>query len=348
MQVYYNLEDIKYSPNRILTVGTYDGVHIGHQYIIKRLTDLSSSKSRISKTDKYDNIASYKSMLVTFEPHPQIFFNKSIPSLRLLTTIEERLDILKKLKIDEVFIVPFDKEFANMEAKNFIINYLYNKIGFSDFLVGFNHNFGRNREGTYELIKQLELPDVNIISCEPVFFDDITVSSTKIRNAIVNKKLELANSMLGRFYSVSGVVVNGNKVGKKIGFPTANIQTDNKHKLIPPDGVYSCDIKIFDEIFQGMASIGTRPTFNNSESKNTTTTNNNNKINININNFNNNSSSSSNIQHTLEVNIFKFDKDIYGAKVEVYFKKFLREEIKFNSVDELVEQIKKDKIAATI
>ncbi len=299
MKVYNNVDDISFFKNRAITVGTFDGVHIGHQSIINTLKNQAVEKKM-------------KSMLITFEPHPQIFLNKNnINNFPLLTTIEERIKIFSSLEIDELLILPFDNSLATLTAIDFICELLHKKIGFSIFIIGFNHSFGKNRQGNYKLLFDLfDNFDAEILRTEPVLLDGLSVSSTIIRQEIMNKNLELANKMLGREYFLTGKVVKGNGLGKKIGFPTANLSIENNYKLIPNNGVYFCKVIIDNEIFYGMANIGTRPTFFQAGSK------------------------------TIEVNIFNmYRENIYDETIEIYFLKFIRDEKKFSNVDELTAQI---------
>ncbi|MGI6370565.1 MAG: bifunctional riboflavin kinase/FAD synthetase [Ignavibacteria bacterium] len=303
MKIYNQIDEIPYSKMRAIAIGAFDGVHLGHRKIIETLvaSENESQKQKLS------------AMIITFEPIPRAVFN---PNFKILTTIDERLNCFETLNVNEVLVVPFNKEFANITAEDFVRNYLYQKIGFTKLYIGFNHSFGKNREGNYDFVKKINLPETKIIPCEPIVFQDTYISSTKIRNYLINGEIENANMFLGRKYSIAGKVVKGKQIGQKIGFPTANIIVNNQSKLVPKNGVYSCEV-IIDESkrtsLKGMTNIGYRPTFYDNSEKN------------------------------IEVHIFDFDEDIYGKQIEILFQRFIREEKKFDTSDDLIEQLFNDK-----
>lgn len=285
----------------MVTVGTFDGLHLGHQKIIRRMTELAKENSG-------------ESILVTFDPHPRLVVNSNSHEIKFINTIKRKFDLLNKLGIDHLIIIPFTKEFAQTSSEDFIINYLVKNIGTKKLIVGYDHHFGRDREGNYQKLHQLGENygfDVEEISAQ--YIDDIAVSSTKIRKALMDGDIKLANKMLGYNYSITGIVVEGNKIGRSIGFPTANIEIEDKYKLIAAGGVYACKVDVNGKIYHGMGNIGTRPT-------------------IGINGL------------VTEVHIFDFDKEIYGQEITIYFVDRIRDEKKFSGLEELKSQLENDRI----
>jgi len=285
----------------VVTVGTFDGLHLGHQKIIRRMTELAKENSG-------------ESILVTFDPHPRLVVNSNSHEIKFINTIKRKFDLLNKLGIDHLIIIPFTKEFAQTSSEDFIINYLVKNIGTKKLIVGYDHHFGRDREGNYQKLHQLGENygfDVEEISAQ--YIDDIAVSSTKIRKALMDGDIKLANKMLGYNYSITGIVVEGNKIGRSIGFPTANIEIEDKYKLIAAGGVYACKVDVNGKIYHGMGNIGTRPT-------------------IGINGL------------VTEVHIFDFDKEIYGQEITIYFVDRIRDEKKFSGLEELKSQLENDRI----
>ena len=294
------LKDVERVPKSVITVGTFDGVHAGHRTIM----DTVASKA------KEDNA---RSVIVTFDPHPRNIISPGDAGIKLLTTLPERSEILKELGIDTMVVIPFDRDFSLLSSEEFIRDIIFDKIGVSEFVIGYDHHFGRNREGTIETIKRLgkELGfDACVVSKQEV--GDQTVSSSAIRKAISEDgNVEQAAKFLQRPYRLNGTVVHGDKRGKEIGFPTANIKPEHPEKIIPKDGVYAVKVRINGNWYKGMMNIGTRPTFDG-------------KI------------------RTLEVNLFDFDKDIYGKEVQVRFFNRIRDEKKFDGIEALVDQLKND------
>lgn len=295
------LKDVKREENTVLTVGTFDGVHAGHRAIIDTVVEKAIERDA-------------RSVLVTFDPHPRNIINPGGDGIKLLTTLQERCEILEELGIDRMIVIPFDRDFSLLSSEEFIRDVIHEKIGVSEFVIGYDHHFGRNREGTIETIEKLgkELDFASyVVSKHEV--GEQTVSSTAIRNAISEDgNVEQAAQFLQRPYRLNGTVVHGDKRGKEIGFPTANIKPEHVNKIIPKDGVYAVKLRINGEWFDGMMNIGTRPTFDGKE-------------------------------RTLEVHLFAFDEDIYGKEVQVRFFSRIRDEKKFSGKEELVEQLKTDK-----
>lgn len=300
MNVFYNIEDIEFNKNTCLTVGTFDGVHLGHQKIINEMIYQSVERS-------------CRNLLITFEPHPELVLAKG-NEIKLLSTLEQKLDYLKYLSIQNVLVINFTKSFSELSFNSFIEDYLIKKIGLNTIIVGVDHHFGKDRKGNPKILKEMgENLGFNVIEVEPLMYKDAKISSSRIRKNLLSGEIKLANEMLGKKYELKGKVVKGNQRGKEIGFPTANIELDNPNKLIPMRGVYFVEVDINNRNFYGMMNIGYRPTFNNSS------------------------------ELILEVHIFYFREDIYGESIIIRFIDKLRDEKKFNSVAELKQQLEIDK-----
>ena len=295
------LKDVERDPNSVITVGTFDGVHAGHRAIMDTVVQKANKRNA-------------RSIIVTFDPHPRDIISPGNAGIKLLTTLQERAEILNELGIDTMVVIPFDRDFSLLSSEEFIRDIIHKKIGVSEFVIGYDHHFGRNREGTIETIERLgkELGfDCYVVSKREI--GDKTVSSTAIRDAISEEgNVEQATEFLQRPYRLNGLVIHGDKRGKKIGFPTANIKPEQSNKVIPQDGVYAVKVRINGDWFKGMMNIGTRPTFDG-------------KI------------------RTLEVNLFDFDRNIYGKEVQVRFYNRIRDEKKFDGKDALIEQLEADK-----
>lgn len=298
------LDDIEHDPNTVLTVGTFDGVHAGHRAIIDRVAEKAEERNA-------------RSMIVTFDPHPRDIINPGDAGIKLLTTLQERTEILEELGIEVMLVIPFDRDFSLLTSEEFIRDIICDKIGVSEFVIGYDHHFGRNREGTIETIERLgrELGyDSYVVSKREI--GDQTVSSTAIRKALsVEGNVEQAAEFLQRPYRLNGTVVHGDKRGKQIGYPTANIKPEHPKKIIPKNGVYAVKVRIDDNWHNGMMNIGLRPTFEGKEP-------------------------------TLEVHLFDFSRDIYGMEVQVRFYHRIREEKKFDGIETLRQQLEKDEEAA--
>lgn len=301
MKIYRNIDEVPYNRSRIITAGTFDGVHLGHQKILTRIKDISR---------EIDG----DSMIITFDPHPQIVLRKKdLEPIKLLTTLKEKIKLFERNGVDELLVINFTNEFALTTPRAYVEEILFDKIGFQKILVGYDHFFGKNREGNFNLLQTLSKElgfEVEQISA--FILDEIVISSTKIRNSLFVNNIELANKLLGYDYFIDGIVVRGDGRGKKLGFPTANIQFDNEYKLVPSNGVFLIYTILDNRKYFGMANLGVRPTFETSQAK------------------------------TLEVYFFDFKDDLYGRKLSLFFKKFIRPEYKFNSVDDLLIQLKKD------
>ncbi len=301
MNVYKSFEELKSTPlnNPVLTIGTYDGVHFGHQQIIKRIIELSKEVNG-------------ESTILTFDPHPRIVLNPNY-DLKLLCSVDEKIQLLSEYGIDNLIVAPFSKSFAAMDAKDYIRNILVKNFEPHTIVLGYDHHFGKGRKGDIHLLRELQSEfNYKLEEIPKQTIDDISVSSTKVRNALLNGDITTANQLLAHPYFLTGQVVHGNKIGRTLGFPTANIQINNPYKLIPPVGIYAVYVKIDNSVYKGALSIGYRPTVVTSGGL------------------------------TIEVYILDFNQDIYDQDIELIFKGKIRDEQKFDSKEILIDQMKKD------
>ena len=302
MKITHGFSNFSTAKKTIITIGTFDGVHLGHQKVIKQLLD-SSNKERET------------SLLLTFFPHPRMVLQKN-SNLKMINTIKEKSDLLNELGLDELIIQPFNEEFSRLSAFEFVRNILVNQLNISKLIIGYDHRFGKNREGNFEQLKEygqifgFEVEEISVKN-----LNDISISSTKIRKALNQGDIKKVTDFLGYNFMLSGEVVKGNNLGEKIGFPTANIHIKEDYKLIPKTGVYIIKSIIEDILYFGMMNIGNRPTING--------------------------------QHqTIEVNFFDLNDDLYGKTIKVELLQFLRDEQKFDSIDDLKTQLHQDKKTA--
>lgn len=285
----------------VVTLGIFDGVHRGHKVLIDCLINRAKESGG-------------ESVVITFSPHPRLVLEKDHLNLTFLTTPDEKKFLLEKAGVDHLVIIDFNNDFSRIPACDFIRDILANRIGTKYLIVGYDHHFGRNGEGDFDTIKQCSgMHDFRLEKVPGMQIAGKTISSSLIRNALLDGQLDKANMLLGYDYSLTGTIVTGKKIGRSIGFPTANIRPDT-HKLIPANGVYAVEVRADDGSYPGMLSIGTNPTIN-----------------------------TENVIRSIEVNILNFDRDIYGRVLTVVFKKRLRDEIKFDSIDELADQMAKDR-----
>lgn len=300
MQIFYSIKDLKKNKNTVLTLGTFDGIHPGHLKIIDRLVSCSKEKG-------------CRSVVITFYPHPRTILGND-NSVKMLTTQEEKIELLEKLGVENLLIINFTKEFASLSAEDFIYDYLINGIGLTEIVLGHDHHFGKGRRGNAELLQKIADKEGFIVTkAEAFMIDGEAVSSTKIRNALAEGDIIRANRLLGRNYEFSGIVVGGDKRGRELGFPTANIKLSSQEKLLPASGVYAVKVMVENERHTGLLSIGNRPTFYNQG------------------------------ELVSEVYIYDFNREIYGAKVTTELVERLRGEVKFNSAEELINQMNTDK-----
>jgi riboflavin kinase/FMN adenylyltransferase len=301
MDIFRNIDEIKRSDATVISIGTFDGVHCAHRKIIEKVLQLAKDKKS-------------RSLIVTFDPHPQEVLKNKSPEIKILTSTEEKLEQFRQLGIDTVWLVNFTPDFAKTDAKDFYEKLVYSKIGISDLVIGYDHVFGRNRDGDFNTLTELSKKfNFNIHKVEEIDIDGIKVSSTKIRRYLADGNMEIANKLLGYNYSLEGIVVEGDKVARSLGFPTANLYPVKENKVIPGDGVYAVKVNHGSEEFYGMMYIGFRPTL--TEGK----------------------------KHVIEVNIFDFDSNLYGEKLSIGFLSKTRDEMKLSSKEEIIKQIQSDK-----
>ena len=298
MKVHYSFESYINIKKPVVTVGTFDGVHIGHQTIIERLKTIAK---------KIDG----ETVLLTFYPHPRKVILNDQSNLKLINTKNEKIKLLEQYGLDHLFIHPFNEEFSRISPTSYVRDLLVNQLKTNHLVIGYNHQFGRNREGNLTLLRELSsIYDFNIEEISAQQINEIKVSSTKIRAAIEAGNIATANNYLGHPFSISGKVIQGNKLGRTIGFPTANVKIDESDKICPPKGVYAVRVKLDNQTLNGMMNIGTRPTI---EKEQTTLSN--------------------------EVHIFNFNKDIYNLTIQIEFIARIREEKKFNDINGLKQQL---------
>lgn len=307
MQVHRSIHNLLEFKNAVVTIGTFDGVHLGHQQIIKQL------KEEAAKING-------ETVIITFHPHPRSVV-KSSQAVFLLTTLDEKISLLRSFGIDHLIVVPFDKSFSEQNPEDYITNFLFEKCRPHTLIIGYDHRFGKNRAGDYHLLEQFGKQLGFVVKEIPEqLINHITVSSTRIREALLKHDIATANSYLGYQYFFEGMVVDGNKLGRTLGYPTANIIIHDENKLVPANGIYVAEAELVtgqqstdnSQLLKGMMSIGVRPTV---DGKN----------------------------RTIELNIFDFERDIYGYTMKVFLCAYLRKEEKFNSLDALKAQIDIDK-----
>ena len=299
MRIIKDLAEIKRDTKSVITLGTFDGLHLGHQQIVEEVI----RKSKLLGGRNY---------LLTFDPHPR----KVIPGrndIKLLSTLDEKISILEQLSLENLFVINFTSEFSKQSPEEFVEKYLVNGIGLNEIVIGYDHHFGKERDGNFELLQQLGSKFNFQVTLIPEFsVDGETISSTKIRNALIAGDVVKTAKMLGRNYSFKGTIVRGDGRGKKLGFPTANISVDDQDKLLPAKGIYVAECIVEDEKHFGLLSLGSRPTFHKDGDV------------------------------IPEFYIFDFDRDIYDRVMQVNLVERIRDEEKFNSVDDLIIRMKKD------
>jgi len=307
VKIYHSIQDFQNVSFPVLTTGTFDGVHLGHKTILNRLKSIA---------DEHNG----ETVLLTFSPHPRLVLFPEQNDLKLLSTRDEKIELLERYRIDHLIIHPFTVEFSRLSSVEFIRDLLVNQINIKRLVIGYNHQFGRNREGKLE----------HLLECGPIYgfevdeipaadIDDIDISSTKIRNALRVGDIETAKAFLGHDYALNGEVIKGDGRGKEIGYPTANLYIENEMKLIPADGVYAVRVFVEDSEHKGMMNIGVRPTVEPTESG---------------------------PSRRIEINIFDFDRDIYEKPMRVKLISRIRDEVKFDSMEALAAQLELDKKSA--
>ncbi|MFC1554108.1 bifunctional riboflavin kinase/FAD synthetase [candidate division KSB1 bacterium] len=304
MELINNLDDYRKKSDSVITVGTFDGIHIGHAAILKRVIDYS----------KENNLTS---TIVTFYPHPRLVVKqKNGRAVKLIYTIDEKIEVLREYEIDRLLVIPFTREFSQTSPESFVSEILCKKLGLKCLIIGHDHGFGKNREGSIEFLKKFEKEcKFDIFVQEPITNDLGVISSSLIRDLLENGDIKKANRCLNRPFFITGQVIHGDKRGRILNYPTANIKIENKDKCIPGNGVYVVKIDIEGDSHFGVMNIGVRPTFDKSEK-------------------------------TLEIHILDFSQEIYGTELKVSFLDKLRDEKKFNSADILKSQIDSDIVDA--
>ncbi len=304
MKVTYGLNNFKTISCAVATTGTFDGVHLGHRKILNQL---------VAKAKKVGG----ESVLLTFSPHPRIVLQPDV-ELELLSSENEKISLLEKTGIDHLIIHPFTREFSRTQSLDFVREYLVNKIGVKHLVIGYDHHFGRNREGSFDHLKEFgPIYGFEVEEIAAFDIDQVNVSSTKIRNALAEGNVELANMYLGTPYSIGGKVIKGNQIGRTIGFPTANIECDFMQKLLPADGVYAGKLHVNGHTYNAMANLGSRPTIGSKQRK-------------------------------LEVHCIGTDIHLYESEVRFELYKFLRGIEEFANLDALKKQLEADKKEANL
>jgi riboflavin kinase/FMN adenylyltransferase len=300
MKIYHHIDEFKAINGAVVTIGTFDGVHQGHRKIISNIVELAKTSGG-------------ESVLLTFFPHPRMILHPEDQSIKLITTIDEKAGLLEELGVDHLIITPFSRDFSNQTPQEYIENVLVKQIGTKQIVIGYDHRFGKDRSGGLEDLQRLapvygfevmEIPEQDI--------NEVAVSSTRIRNALLESDITTANTFLGYPFFLTGKVIRGDQIGRQIGYPTANIQPLETYKLIPGDGIFAVTLDIDGAAYKGMAYIGQRPTVNG-------------------------------ITRNIEVNIFDFDKEIYNQNIRMKFLNYIRGDVKFDGLDALKVQLAQDK-----
>ena len=299
MNIYNSIDEIGKDENTVLTIGTFDGIHEGHKVLFKKLKQYSSDNN-------------LRNLVVTFYPHPRMVVSDF--KIKLVTTLDEKSELISQLGIENLLVLEFSKEFSEQSSEEFITKVICDKIGVKHIIIGHDHRFGKDRSGNNNELIELGSKNNFTVECVgPVKSDEEIISSTKIRNAILDGNIEKANKFLGRNYCLHGTVVKGVSRGRILGFPTANIEVENKNKLIPKNGVYVVKALVECEVVYGVMNVGLRPTF------------------------------ADTLSVVIEVHLFDFNKDVYGKTVKIDLLKRIRDEKRFNNKEELIYQIGKDK-----
>jgi len=305
MQVHRDLSHLPAFNNAVITIGTFDGVHTGHRYILRQLQETAAAVNG-------------ETVIVTFDPHPREVLFPGDNKLRLLTTLPEKIQLLDKEGIDHLVVVPFTKAFSELSARAYLEDFLIARFKPHTIIIGYDHRFGHNREGGLELLEaEQQQYGFHLVEIPQQVVHNLSVSSTKIRERLLEGNITLADELLGYPYFLEGTVVHGDKMGRQLGYPTANLKLADARKLIPSEGIYAVKVTLDNEpaVLKGVMSIGTRPTFNGTDLR-------------------------------LEVHLFDFNRDIYGAQLHVQFIGFIRHNQKFGSIEALIAQMDKDSIAA--
>lgn len=301
MKIYHGFDQLLDIPNPVLTIGTFDGVHVGHQKIIQQL-------------NREAEAIGGESVLFTFYPHPRMVLYPESHGLRLIQTQAEKMDKLRRMGLQNVIVHPFTMEFSRLTAVEFVRDYLVNRLNVKKLVIGYDHQFGKNREGSIEFLKEVApVYGFSVLEISAHEIDEVDISSTKIRNAVLAGEMNLAKSYLGEPFELHGKVIRGNALGRSIGFPTANLDIESDIKLIPKLGVYAVNVVLADgTVKEGMMNIGIRPSIINHDDL------------------------------SIEVNLFDFNSDLYDQYITVQLLSRFRDEMKFNSIPDLQEQLNHD------
>ncbi|MBL0056964.1 MAG: riboflavin biosynthesis protein RibF [Chitinophagaceae bacterium] len=303
MKVHYSTEELPAFRNAVITIGTFDGLHLGHRLIIDNLL---SEAARVGG----------ESVIITFHPHPRKIVSSVITGVRLINTLAERIELLEQTGIEHLVVVPFTDFFANQTAEEYIRDFLVQQFHPHTIIIGYDHRYGKDRTGDFHLMEALApVYDYQLREIPGHVLDAVKVSSTRIRNAILHSQVEEANKLLGYLFFFEGEVVHGDKIGRTIGYPTANLKCTDEEKIALGDGIYAVYAALEGKRYKGMMSIGFRPTVNGKK-------------------------------RVTEVNLFDFDEEIYGKPLRVTVKKYLRSEVRFNGLEELKQQLHLDKEAS--
>jgi len=301
MRIYHNIDEFTPLANAVVTIGTFDGVHVGHRKIIAGIKELAESTGG-------------ETVLLTFFPHPRMILHPEDESLKLINTINEKAGLLEELGIQHLIITPFSRDFSNQTAEEYIRDVLVNKIGTKKIVIGYDHRFGKDRRGGLQDLQRLgPVYGFEVVEIPEQDINEVAISSTRVRSALLEGDIKLANAFLGYPFFITGTVIRGDQIGRQIGYPTANIVIEERYKLIPCDGIFAAKVTVDDAVYNGMAYVGSRPTVNG-------------------------------LTRNIEVNIFDFDKEIYNSQVRMEFHDFIRGDMKFESLEELKERIALDKI----
>jgi len=302
MKIYHHIDEFVKLENAIVTIGTFDGVHVGHRKIISGIKELAES-------------AGGETVLLTFFPHPRMILHPEDESIKLINTIPEKAELLEQLGIDHLIITPFSRDFSNQTAEEYIRDVLVDKIGTKKIVIGYDHRFGKDRQGGLDdLLRLGPVYGFDVVEIPEQDINEVAISSTRVRNALLKGEIELANTFLGYPFFITARVVRGDQIGRQLGYPTANLVIQERYKLIPADGIFAVNVDIEGTKYKGMAYIGTRPTIDGT-------------------------------RRNIEVNIFDFDQDIYNQQIRMEFYNFVRGDMKFSSIEDLKLQIDKDKVA---
>ena len=305
MKVHYKLPSLPVFKNAVITIGTFDGVHMGHRQVLAKLKQEAIN-------------AGGESVLITFDPHPRKIIQTASLPIKLINTLDEKIELLEEFGIDHLVIIEFNTAFAEQTAEEYIRDFLIRQFQPHTIIIGYDHRFGKNRAGDYKLLEKMaEVYHNRLKEISAHEMNEIKISSTRIREALVQGNMDDVNHLLGYTFFFSGKVEDGDKLGRQLGYPTANLKLLDDEKIIPGDGIYAVYATLENTKYKGMMSLGFRPTVNGTK-------------------------------RVIEINLFEFDQDIYGKMLKVFVKRYLRAQVKYNSTEELVKQMAEDKKASLI